>query len=221
MHFGQQQVGCHTQCLKCLQLLYCMQDGEADKQKSYLAKCRLPCLVTDDMLQRLASMKNVVLQQTTPTRVEQRRAMLVRHYYLSSEQSLHLASCYDVLDITGALTPSFDQDGVSHVKSTMHATLHTALGTACSSAHGACSQSSPGCVCWQVREKTVHEMRGERDADDPNGLLLHLRTQVICQQCKCQVQAKLPLQEWSGYLQLFTTWSSWQPTEPDIAPVHL
>ena len=32
--------------------------------------------------------------------------------------------------------------------------------------------------CVQVREKTVHEMRAERDADDANGLLLHLRAQV-------------------------------------------
>lgn len=31
----------------------------------------------------------------------------------------------------------------------------------------------------QVREKTVHTMRAERDADDANRLLLHLRTQVI------------------------------------------
>ena len=30
----------------------------------------------------------------------------------------------------------------------------------------------------QVREKTVHEMRAERDAEDLHGLILHLRTQV-------------------------------------------
>ena len=33
-------------------------------------------------------------------------------------------------------------------------------------------------VCLQVRERTIYEMRAERDADDTNGLLLHLRTQV-------------------------------------------
>ena len=54
-----------------------MQDGEGEKQKSYLARCRLPCPVTDAMLAQLGSMKNVVLQQTTPARVEHRRAMLV------------------------------------------------------------------------------------------------------------------------------------------------
>ena len=32
---------------------------------------------------------------------------------------------------------------------------------------------------FQVREKTVHEMRAERDTSDTNGLLLHLRTQVM------------------------------------------
>ena len=42
-----------------------------------MAKCRLPCPVTEDMLERLGAMKDVVLQQRTPTRVEQRRAMLV------------------------------------------------------------------------------------------------------------------------------------------------
>ena len=42
-----------------------------------MAKCRLPCPVTEDMLERLGTMKDVVLQQRTPTRVEQRRAMLV------------------------------------------------------------------------------------------------------------------------------------------------
>ena len=54
-----------------------MQDGEGEKQKSYLARCRLPCHVTEAMLAQLSSMKDVALQQTTPTRVEQRRAMLV------------------------------------------------------------------------------------------------------------------------------------------------
>ena len=54
-----------------------MQDGEGEKQKSYLARCRLPCPVTDAMLAQLSSMKDVVLQQTTPGRVEHRRAMLV------------------------------------------------------------------------------------------------------------------------------------------------
>ena len=54
-----------------------MQDGEGEKQKSYLARCRLPFPVTDAMLAQLGSMKDVVLQQTTPARVEHRRAMLV------------------------------------------------------------------------------------------------------------------------------------------------
>lgn len=35
----------------------------------------------------------------------------------------------------------------------------------------------------QVREKTVHEMRAERDAEDLHGLILHLRTQVTCFMC--------------------------------------
>jgi tRNA U54 and U55 pseudouridine synthase Pus10 len=58
--------------------LLAVQEGEAEKQKAYVAKCRLPCRVTADMLERLSAMKDVVLQQRTPTRVEQRRAMLVR-----------------------------------------------------------------------------------------------------------------------------------------------
>ena len=55
------------------------QDGEGEKQKSYLARCRLPCPVTEGMLQQLAATKDLLLKQTTPTRVEQRRAMLVTH----------------------------------------------------------------------------------------------------------------------------------------------
>ena len=64
-----------------------MQDGEGEKQKSYLARCRLPCAVTDAMLAQLSSMRDVVLQQTTPTRVEQRRAMLVMPLAVSQTSS--------------------------------------------------------------------------------------------------------------------------------------
>ncbi len=67
-----------------LSIVAILQDGEGEKQKSYLAKCRLPCPVTDAMLEQLAAMKDVVLKQTTPTRVEQRRAMLVMPSSLSS-----------------------------------------------------------------------------------------------------------------------------------------
>ena len=69
-------------CLTLIQgFLVSLQDGEAEKQKSYVARCRLPCPVTEDMLQKLAAMKDTTLKQTTPTRVEQRRAMLVRCSY--------------------------------------------------------------------------------------------------------------------------------------------
>ena len=55
-----------------------VQAGEQEKQKSYLATCRLPCPVTPDMLDKISATENLVLQQRTPTRVEHRRAMLVR-----------------------------------------------------------------------------------------------------------------------------------------------
>ena len=72
---------CMRYIVVALSTLTPLQDGEGEKQKSYLAKCRLPCPVTDAMLEQLAAMKDIVLKQTTPTRVEQRRAMLVRHPY--------------------------------------------------------------------------------------------------------------------------------------------
>lgn len=54
-----------------------------------MAKCRLPCPVTEDMLERLGATKDVVLQQRTPTRVEQRRAMLV-----SAGRETSLDTCF-------------------------------------------------------------------------------------------------------------------------------
>ena len=54
------------------------QDGEQEKQKSYLARCRLPCPVTARHLEQLNATRDLLLQQRTPTRVEHRRAMLVR-----------------------------------------------------------------------------------------------------------------------------------------------
>lgn len=61
-----------------LSLLRGGQDGEAEKQKSYLARCRLPCPVTARHLEQLNATRDLLLQQRTPTRVEHRRAMLVR-----------------------------------------------------------------------------------------------------------------------------------------------
>lgn len=58
--------------------LVIVQAGEQEKQKSYLATCCLPCPVTRDMLDKISATENLVLQQRTPTRVEHRRAMLVR-----------------------------------------------------------------------------------------------------------------------------------------------
>ena len=54
-----------------------LQDGEQEKQKSYLARCRLPCAVTPELLARINGTRDLLLQQTTPARVEHRRAMLV------------------------------------------------------------------------------------------------------------------------------------------------
>lgn len=56
----------------------CVQDGEQEKQKSYEARCRLPCAVTAKHLEQLNATKDLMLHQRTPTRVEHRRAMLVR-----------------------------------------------------------------------------------------------------------------------------------------------
>lgn len=74
---SQGTLACKANLLLAQSIFIFWQDGEGEKQKSYLARCRLPCPVTDDMLQQLTAMKDIVLKQTTPTRVEQRRAMLV------------------------------------------------------------------------------------------------------------------------------------------------
>ena len=58
-----------------------VQDGEQEKQKSYLARCRLPCPLTPEHIERINVAKELLLKQTTPTRVEQRRAMLVMRSY--------------------------------------------------------------------------------------------------------------------------------------------
>ena len=55
-----------------------VQAGEESKQKSYEAICELPCEVTEAHLEILNTTVNVLLKQTTPTRVAHRRAMLVR-----------------------------------------------------------------------------------------------------------------------------------------------
>ena len=55
-----------------------VQAGEESKQKSYEAICELPCEVTEAHLETLNTTVNVLLKQTTPTRVAHRRAMLVR-----------------------------------------------------------------------------------------------------------------------------------------------
>lgn len=48
------------------------QDGEREKQKSYRALCWLPVEVTDEQVSRLTSDQELVLKQTTPTRVAHR-----------------------------------------------------------------------------------------------------------------------------------------------------
>jgi tRNA pseudouridine synthase 10 len=53
--------------------------GESAKEKSYLASVTLPVPATPAMLARLNGVKGLALAQTTPARVEARRAMLVRH----------------------------------------------------------------------------------------------------------------------------------------------
>ena len=49
-----------------------LQDGEQDKQKSYRALCWVPVEVTDEVIARLTSEQELVLKQTTPTRVAHR-----------------------------------------------------------------------------------------------------------------------------------------------------
>ena len=48
------------------------QDGERDKQKSYRALCWLPVEVTDEVITKLTRDEELVLKQTTPTRVAHR-----------------------------------------------------------------------------------------------------------------------------------------------------
>ena len=59
-------------------LMHATQDGEQEKQKSYLARCRLPCAVTPEHLATINGTSGLLLKQTTPARVEHRRAILVR-----------------------------------------------------------------------------------------------------------------------------------------------
>ena len=49
-----------------------VQEGESAKQKSYTALCWLPVEVTDAVLATLTSEQELVLTQTTPTRVAHR-----------------------------------------------------------------------------------------------------------------------------------------------------
>ena len=58
--------------------LAAIKEGEAAKQKSYEALCELPVPVTPAALAALTGTRELLLKQTTPTRVERRRAMLVR-----------------------------------------------------------------------------------------------------------------------------------------------
>ena len=55
-----------------------LQAGEESKQKSYEAICELPGEVTQEHLNTINTTKDLLLAQTTPTRVAHRRAMLVR-----------------------------------------------------------------------------------------------------------------------------------------------
>jgi tRNA pseudouridine synthase 10 len=52
--------------------------GETSKRKTYRALVELPVPVAAEHLETLSSVRDLVLRQTTPTRVEHRRAMLVR-----------------------------------------------------------------------------------------------------------------------------------------------
>ena len=63
------------------QVFWCIwhaQAGEAEKQKSYEVRVRMPTPVTPEVLRALSAMREVLLQQTTPERVAHRRALLVR-----------------------------------------------------------------------------------------------------------------------------------------------
>lgn len=66
--------------------LAAIKEGECAKQKSYDALIELPVPVTPSILESVAGIRDLVLKQTTPTRVERRRAMLVR------ERAVHTAS---------------------------------------------------------------------------------------------------------------------------------
>lgn len=68
--------------------MHAVQAGEQEKQKSYVARCWLPCPVTPAILDKISSTKDIMLQQRTPTRVEHRRAMLVGHLFCA-KLSMH------------------------------------------------------------------------------------------------------------------------------------
>ena len=72
-------VGIHRLTLVTRAALVAIKAGEAAKEKSYRAAVTLPVPATPALLARLNSVAGLVLAQTTPTRVEARRAMLVRH----------------------------------------------------------------------------------------------------------------------------------------------
>ena len=72
-------VGIHRLTLVTRAALAAIKAGEAAKEKSYRAAVTLPVPATPALLARLNSVAGLVLAQTTPTRVEARRAMLVRH----------------------------------------------------------------------------------------------------------------------------------------------
>ena len=72
-------VGAHALTLVTRAALAAIKAGEASKEKSYRAAVTLPVPATPEMLARLNAVRGLVLAQTTPTRVEARRAMLVRH----------------------------------------------------------------------------------------------------------------------------------------------
>ena len=55
-----------------------IKEGETTKRKSYRALVELPVDVSESVLTTLSAIRDLVLKQTTPTRVEHRRAMMVR-----------------------------------------------------------------------------------------------------------------------------------------------
>ncbi|CAL8470277.1 g9819 [Coccomyxa elongata] len=88
--------------------------GEQEKQKSYLATCRLPCLVTPDVLDKINATENLVLQQRTPTRVEHRRAMLVR------QKTIYSMSATPVPDDSHGLMLRLRTQAGTYIKEFVH-----------------------------------------------------------------------------------------------------